>query len=188
MALESVINEIYEKGRQEVQRIRDEAEKEAEKIIAEAKAKAEEIISKAKEEAEKEAEGLRRQEISSVKLGMKREMLNKQKEILDAVFEALKQRIQEMDIETRKKIIESLLKNYAQSGMVVYSNKNDEDLVKSIIQELKLDVKYGGNIECLGGVVLESEDGEVRLNLTFDELLNRLYEQKMGDVAKILFW
>ncbi len=187
MALENVINEIYEKGKQEVQKIREEAEKEAEKIIAEAKAKAEEIIAKAKENAEKEAESLRRQEISSVKLEMKREMLNKQKEILDAVFESLKQRIQEMDIETRRKIIESLLKNNAQPGMIVYSNKNDEDLVKSIIQELKLDLKYGGNVDCLGGVILESEDGEVRLNLTFDELLNNLYEQKMSEVSKILF-
>jgi len=187
MALESVINEIYKKGDQEVQKIKEEAEKEAERIIAEAKEKAEEILRKAKEDAEKEAERLRRQEISSVKLEMKRQMLNKQKEILEAVFETLKQRLQDMDLETKKKIVTALLKNYATSGMIVYSNKKDEDLVKSIIQELQLDVKYGGNIECLGGVVLESEDGDVRLNLTFDELLNQLYEQKMSEVAKILF-
>jgi V/A-type H+-transporting ATPase subunit E len=186
MALENVINEIYEKGRQEVQRIKEEAEKEAERIIAEAKEKAEEILRKAKEEGEKEAERLRRQEISSVKLEMKRQMLDVQKRILDGVFEALKQRIREMDVETRRKLTMVLLKS-AVPGMVVYSRKEDEDLVKSIIQEMKLDVKYGGYVECLGGVVLESEDGEVRLNLTFDELLNRLYEQKMGDVAKILF-
>jgi V/A-type H+-transporting ATPase subunit E len=185
--LESVINEIYKKGDQEVQRIKEEAEKEAEKIIAEAKGEADEILRRAKDEAEKEAERLRRQEISSVKLEMKRQMLNKQKEILEAVFEALKQRIQDMDLETKRKITTALLKNNANAGMVVYSNKKDEDMVKSIIQELQIDVKYGGNLECLGGVVLESEDGEVRLNLTFDELLNQLYEQKMSEVAKILF-
>lgn len=186
MSLENVIDEIYKKGQQEIQKIREEAEKEAEKIIAEAKEEAEEIIRKAKEEAEKEAEILRRQEISSVKLEMKRKMLDVQKRILDEVFESLRQRVKEMDVETRRRLTETLLKT-ASPGMIVYSRREDEDLVKSIIQELKLDVKYGGYVECLGGVVLESEDGEVRLNLTFDELLNRLYDQKVGEVAKILF-
>jgi len=187
MALESIIQEIYKKGEEEVQRIKGEAQKEAERIIAEAKEKAEEILRKAKEDGEREAERLRRQELSSVKLEMKRQMLNKQKEILEAVFDSLKQRLKEMDIETKKRILTALIKNNATSGMVIYSNKDDEDLVKSIIQELGLDLRYGGHIECLGGVVLETQDGEVRLNLTFDELLNQLYEQKMSEVSKILF-
>lgn len=186
MALENVINEIYEKGRQEVQKIKEEAEKEAEKITAEAKDRAEDILRRASEDGEKEADRLRRQEISSVKLEMKRQMLDVQKKILDSVFDALKQRIKEMDVEARRKLTESLLRS-ATPGMLVYSRREDEDLVKSIIQEMRLDVKYGGNVECLGGIILESEDGEVRLNLTFDELLNRLYELKIGEVAKILF-
>ncbi len=186
MALEAVIGEIYEKGKQEREKIIEDARREAERIVAEAKAKADEILRKAKEDGEKEADRLRRQEISSVKLEMKRQMLDVQKKILDEVFESLKRRIGEMDVETRRKLTSTLLKS-ASPGMIVYSRKEDEDLVKSIIQEMKLDVRYGGNVDCLGGVILESEDGEVRLNLTFDELLNRLYEMKMGEVAKILF-
>ncbi len=187
MPLESVIDEIYKKGEKQVQKIRKKAEEEAEKIVAEAKERAQDILRKAREEAEKEAERIRRQEISSVKLEMKRLMLGKQKEILDAVFESLKRRIQDIDVETRRRMMTALIKSSVKPGMIIYSSRRDEDLVKSIIQELKLDVRYGGNIECLGGIVVESSDGEVRMNLTFDELLNRLYEEKLSEVSKILF-
>ena len=178
MPLESVIDEIYKKGEEQVQKIRKKAKEEAERIVAEAKEQAQDILRKAREDAEKEAERIRRQEISSVKLEMKRLMLGKQKEILDAVFESLKRRIQDIDVETRRRMMTALIKSSVKPGMVIYSSRREE---------LKLDVRYGGNIECLGGIVVESSDGEVRMNLTFDELLNRLYEEKLSEVSKILF-
>ncbi|MCD6494067.1 MAG: V-type ATP synthase subunit E [Archaeoglobaceae archaeon] len=187
MPLESIIQEIYQKGEEQVKKLMEEAEKESEQIIAEAKAEAEEILRKAREEAEKESERLRKQEVSSVNLEMKRLLLNKQKELLETVFELTKQKIKEMDSGEKKKLLEALLKKNAESGMIVYSNKDDEAVVKEVIKNLGKDLKYGGNINCLGGVVLESPDGEVRLNLTFDELLAQLYEQKMSEVSKILF-
>jgi len=187
MPLDNIVQEIYKKGEEQVQAIISEAKSEAEKIIKEAEEKAKEILEKARKEGEKEAEALRRQEISSVRLEMKRELLNKQREVLEAVFKAVEERVKNMDLETKKKIYSALLKQYAIDNMVIYSNKDDEDLIKSLIQELGLNAKYGGNIECLGGVVIESSDGEVRINLTFEELLNQLYEQKMSELSKMLF-
>ncbi len=187
MPLEPVLEEIYKKGEETVRKIEEEAKKEAERIIAEAKEQAEEILKKAREEAEKEAEALKKQELSSISLEMKRMLLNKQKEIVESVFDLLKQRVQEMDEETRKKLIKTLLSKNASPGMLVYSRKEDEDIVKSVIDELKLDLKYAGNIDCLGGVILEDPSGEVRINLTFDELLSQVYEQKLSEVSKILF-
>ncbi|RLI76383.1 V-type ATP synthase subunit E [Archaeoglobales archaeon] len=187
MPLESIIQEIYQKGEEQVKKLMEEAGKESEQIIAEAKAEAEEILKKAREEAEKEADRLRRQEVSSVNLEMKRLLLNKQKELLETVFELTRQKIKEMDAGEKKKLLEILLKKNAESGMVVYSNKDDEEVVKEVISGIDKDLKYGGNVNCLGGVILESPDREVRLNLTFDELLTQVYEQKMSDVSKILF-
>jgi V/A-type H+-transporting ATPase subunit E len=187
MPLDSIVQEIYRKGEEQVQAIINEAKREAEKIIAEAEEKAKEILEKARKDGEKEAEALRRQEISSVRLEMKRQLLNKQREVLEAVFKAVEERIKNMDLDTKKKIYTALLKQNAVEGMVVCSNKDDEDLIKSIIQELGLNARYGGNIDCLGGVVIESADGEFRVNLTFEELLNQLYEQKMSELSKMLF-
>ncbi len=186
MPLDNVIEEIYEKGREQVESILKEAEKEAEKIIAEAKREAEEILKKAREDAEKEAENLRRQEVSSVSLEMKRLFLNKQKELLESVFDLTKQRVREMGEEDRKKLLEELIKKNARDGMVIYSRKEDESVVKEIIGSLGKKIEYGGNINCLGGVILEDSKEGIRINLTFDELLNQLFEQEMSEVSKIL--
>ncbi len=186
MALEVLIEEINKKGEEEVRKIKAEAEKEAERIIAEAKEKAEDIIKKAKEDAEKEAEMLRRQEISSVNLEMKRLMLNKRKEVLEEVFKLVEDRIRKMDPEEKKRLLEKLIDSCELEEAVVYSNKDDESIVREIISGRK-GYRYGGHIDCLGGVILESTDGEVRINLTFDDLLAQVYESKMSEVSKILF-
>ncbi|RLI80719.1 V-type ATP synthase subunit E [Archaeoglobales archaeon] len=187
MPLEKVLQEIQQKGEEEVNRIKMETEKEVERIISQAKLEAEEILKKARGEAEREAEAIKRQEISSVNLEMKRAILNKQKEVLEEVFEILKQRVEGMDEETKKKLVKSLISKNAAPGMLIYSKKEDEELVKSVIEELNVDLKYAGNIKCLGGVILEDPTGKIRINLTFDELLNQVYEQKMSEVSKILF-
>ncbi len=187
MPLDKVIQEIYQKGDEEVKRIKEEAEAEAKRIVDEAQEKAKDILRKAREDAEREAEALRRREISSVSLEMKRLMLNKQKEILDEVFEFLKKRIKEMDLETKRKLLRRLIEANATEGMRVYSAREDEELVKNIINELKLNLSYAGNIDCLGGVILESPDGEIVVDLTFDKILSRVQELKVGEVSKILF-
>ncbi len=186
MPLEAVLEEIRKNGEEQVQQILEDAKKQAEEIIAEAKLEAEEIIKKAREDAEKEAERYKRQEISSVNLEMKRLMLNKRKEILEEVLNLVKDRIKKMDPEEKKRLLEKLIEKCELEEAIVYSNKDDENLVREVISSKK-GYRYGGNIDCLGGVIIESTDGEVRINLTFDDLLAQVYENKMSEVSKILF-
>jgi V/A-type H+-transporting ATPase subunit E len=106
---------------------------------------------------------------------------------VEEVFNLLRQRIKEMDEETKRKLIKMLLSKNATPGMKVFSRKEDEELVKGVVEELKIDLEYAGNVECLGGIILEDPSGDVRINLTFDELVDELYEQKLSEVSKILF-
>jgi V/A-type H+-transporting ATPase subunit E len=165
-----------------VAEIKSEAEKEVEKIVEEAKEKAAEILKKTREAAESEAERLRKQEISSVNLEMKREELNRRKEVLEEVYAKLVEKVKAMPPEDKKKLAEKLLKENEQEGYRVYSNKDDEEMIKSLTK-----MPYAGNIDCIGGIVIESEDGQFRVNLTFDEMLATLYESKMKEVSEILF-
>uniref|UniRef100_A0A7J2TJG8 A-type ATP synthase subunit E n=1 Tax=Archaeoglobus fulgidus TaxID=2234 RepID=A0A7J2TJG8_ARCFL len=187
MPLDAVLKEIRIKGEEEVKRIEEEAKREVEKIIKEAKIEAEALIKKAKEEAEKEGEALRKQEISSLNLEMKRLMLAKQKEITDEVFKMLRKKIAEMDEKMRKELIKTLIEKNAKDNMNLYVRKEDEKIVREILEELKMNLKIAGNISALGGIIIEDPSGEVRVNLTFDELLNQLYEKKLNEVAKVLF-
>ncbi len=187
MPLEPVLEEIQKRGEETVKKIKEETVKETEKIIEEARREAEEILRRARYEAEKDGEALRKQELSAVTLEMKRLLLNKQKEIVEQVFDLLRQKVQQMDEGTRKEIIKKMLSKNATSGMVVYSRKEDEKIVKDAVGELNLNLSYGGNIECIGGIVLEDPSGEIRINLTFDEMLNQVYEQKLAETSKVLF-
>ncbi|HID43497.1 MAG TPA: V-type ATP synthase subunit E [Archaeoglobaceae archaeon] len=184
MALEVVVEEIQKRGSEQAKEILDNAKAEAEKITGEAKEKANEILKKGRNEGESEAERLKRQEISSLNLEMKRLLLNKRKEIIEEVYSIVEERVKSMSADEKKRLLNTLITKNAEEGSVVYSNKDDEPIVKEIISE---NVKYGGNIECIGGVIIESLGGTVRLNLTFDGMLKQLYEQKMGEVSKMLF-
>lgn len=186
MTLDTLVEEIRKKSDDQVKEIKEEGQKEADRIIAEAKEESNKILEDARKEAEDEAERLKRQEVSGLNLEMKREALAKRKELPEQVFEKLQEKVKEMDAETKKNLLSNLIKNNASAGNVVYSNKDDEGIVKEVVSDIK-DVEYGGNIDCLGGVIVESEGGEVRINLTFDEMLNQLYDEKMNEVTKILF-
>jgi len=82
----------------------------------------------------------------------------------------------------REELLKKLLSKYEGGDYVVYSNKRDEPIVKKLTK-----MPYAGNIECLGGVVLESKDGSFRINLTFDNFIEMVYREKMKDVYEKLF-
>jgi V/A-type H+-transporting ATPase subunit E len=63
----------------------------------------------------------------------------------------------------------------------VFSNKNDESIVKRISR-----LEYGGTIRCSGGIMLENEDGTVIHDLTFDTLLKSVREQSLKQLLEIL--
>jgi V/A-type H+-transporting ATPase subunit E len=185
MVLQGIVEEIEKEKKEIIERLRKEAEEEANRIIENAKAEAEEIVKEAKAKAEREIEALRRQKIASVNLTMKMQMLNAKDEMLKMVYDMTVQRIQEMDTEEKKRILSKIIEDYKDMTGYVYSNKKDEELVMALISGTNL--KYGGNIECIGGVLIESEDKSTSLDLTFDSILKSIYESKIGEISKILF-
>jgi len=182
MPLEPIIEEILRKGHQQVSEIRNSAEEEAERIISEAREKAKEILKEARESAERDAERLRRQEISSLNLEIKKEELTRKREIVEKVYASLVEKIKNLSDSEREKLLKPLLKKYESQDYVVYSNKRDEEIVKKLSK-----MEYGGNIDCIGGIILESKNGDFRVNLLFETLLEEFYEARMKDIYEKLF-
>ncbi|MFQ5892560.1 MAG: V-type ATP synthase subunit E family protein, partial [Candidatus Methanofastidiosia archaeon] len=58
----------------------------------------------------------------------------------------------------------------------------DENLVKRLSK-----MEYGGNIVCSGGIVMESEDGTLREDLTFDTMISEVNSQALKKVFDALF-
>ena len=48
-------------------------------------------------------------------------------------------------------------------------------------------LRYGGHVDCIGGVVIESADGTVREDRTFETILRERSEKALPQIAAALF-
>ncbi len=182
MGLDSIVEEIKAKGKAEADRINKEAQQEVSKIITDAQSQAEKIKTARQEAIRKEVERLRQQELSSANLEVKRAVLNAQKELLDEAYENSKDAISKLQPEKNQKLLKLLIEKNENNNTKIYSGANDKPVVKKFT---KLD--YAGEIDCIGGVIIENEDGTEYLDFRYDTILKNINEQSLKQVSDILF-
>ena len=191
MGLEAVVNEIREKGRKEVEAIRAETRAEVEEILKEAQARAAEIKLSAKEEADRAATHIINQEVSAANLVVKRQVLNAQKTLLDQVYSASLAAIGDLPAEFQEKALTDLLKRAAKviKKGVVHANERDVPVVERILGETKSRSGYtvGDPVEIPGGVIIESDDGELQIDYSYGTFLDEVWESSLKDASDILF-
>ncbi|MDF1556672.1 MAG: V-type ATP synthase subunit E [ANME-2 cluster archaeon] len=182
MGLEDVVNDILEQARSKAAAINAEAENEAAALISEAQSKADEIMQTRQAEVDAHIERMHKQEISSAHLEMKRAALNAKKDVLDSVNQSAKDALSLMPAEKNADLLKTILDKYGSSGIRVYSNGRDAKLVQKMT-----DLMYMGEIDCIGGLVIENDDGTVRMDYTYDRILEDVSEQSLKQISDILF-
>jgi len=183
MSLESVVEDIRARGAKQAEDIRKDAREEAERILKDAQAKKKAILEAALVEARRAAERLRIQETARIELENRRAHLVMQKDLMDLTIEKARERILHMPQEKDRDIMRRLLAKHGPMAPVVISCRRHEAMVKSLAPGLK----YGGNIECMGGIILQTVDGSVRYDLRYETLLDQVAQRTMKDVARTLF-
>ncbi|MBU4374794.1 MAG: V-type ATP synthase subunit E [Euryarchaeota archaeon] len=182
MGLDAIIEEIKAKGRAEADKISEETSSEVLKIIAEAKANAA-VLKAAKEEAvRKEIDRLRQQEVSSANLEAKKAILNARKEILDEVYENAKESVKKLPAEKNQKLLKSIIEKNENNNAKIYSKAKDKPVVKKLTK-----LEYAGEIDCIGGVVIENADGTEVMDFKYDTILKNVSERSLKQVSDILF-
>jgi V/A-type H+/Na+-transporting ATPase subunit E len=131
---------------------------------------------------EEDLQKLHQQVISSANLEVKRITLNKRKELLDNVYSQTVESIKSMPASKNEKLLKHIIDKYEASGDKIYSSKASEETVRKLSS-----LTYAGNIDCIGGVVLENEDGTVRLDYTYDSILKNVYERSLKQISDILY-
>ncbi len=188
MGLENVVSDILKSAKADVSAIEADRDSEVSSIVEEAKRTGERITGEKVASAEEEATRIRKQELSGANLEVRRMMLNTRKEILDETQKQTTERLRELDPEP---LIRSLIRAHSGDATRVYSSRQDQPVVEGLCDELlesKLTkLEYVGNIDCIGGIVLENEDETVRLDYTFDTILNEVSERSMKQISGILF-
>lgn len=200
MSLDTVVEDIRDEARARADETREDAEERARSIISEAEQDAAEIVEEREREVEREIEQEREQRLSSAKLEAKQKRLEARRDILEDVRESVEDRIASLQ-ENRTELTRVLLDDAAEefddaADVQVYGRADDAGRIKSILagnedgdeSENEYDgFSYAGEYDCLGGVVVESENSRIRVNNTFDSVFEDVWDDNLREVSERLF-
>jgi len=180
MGLESVKDEIIANAKEQEGALLAEAEKEAQRIMKEAESKVAEFREKTGAETKKLAEMISRQETASAELESKKLILEAKKEAMESVFEDARKKIEKLSDKKREDYIGKLLEKAKNDIEVatVYCNKKDAKLVRGFKAE---------STDIIGGIIAENVDRTIRVDYSFDALLQTIKENELQKISKILF-
>ncbi len=198
---ELIIQEINKEAEQKIQYLLSEAQKEAERIKAEARkraeAKAEWILRKARTQAEIEKQRI----IASARLEVRKKRLQVQEELIREVIEALRERLADLPEEEYFPMIVDLTAKAAEElgseSIVVRSNEKTLNLLSEKLEEFRkelaeklgreVEVSLGEPVKTIGSVIVETPDGTVRVDNTFEARIERFESELRAEIAKALF-
>ena len=191
MGLEVVVDEIRQKGEREAELIRKETREEVTRILLSAQERAEQIKLRADEEVSRQVQHLQGQETSAANLLVKRKLLNTEKELLDQVYQATLRSIVSLPENFHREVQEKLLataKQEIQEG-TVHCNARD---MPSLKQMIGTDSAFrgfvaGNVVDIEGGIIVESTDGRLQLDLSYRTFLGMVWETGLKDASDILF-
>jgi V/A-type H+-transporting ATPase subunit E len=191
MGLEAVVGDIRAKGQKEADAIREETKAEVNGILQTSQLKAEKIKLAVEESVTKQVQHIESQELSAANLVVKRERLNTQKALLDEVYQNALDSVLKLPDSFHREAIKSLLsdaKKQIPEG-IVHCNARDMKALKELIAQENLFKGYsvGNEVDIEGGVMVESNDGSLQLDLSYRTFLNMVWETGLKDASDILF-
>ena len=180
MGLEAVKNEIIANAKRQEEALLAEAKKEAERIMKEAKIEVAAFREKTEAETKKLIETMKRQETASAELESKKMILEAKKDTIESVFEEARKRVEKLSDRKREEHMSKLLDKAKNDIEVakVYCNKKDAKLVKGFKAE---------SADIMGGLIAENKDGTIRVDYSFDALLQNIKENELQKINQILF-
>ncbi|MUV57960.1 V/A-type H+-transporting ATPase subunit E [Halogeometricum rufum] len=191
MSLDNVVEDIRDEARARAEEIREGGEQRAQEIIEEAESDAEDLLESRTTDVERQVEQEREQALSSAKLEAKQKRLEARRDVLQDVREQVEEELASLSGDRRETLTRSLLEDAADefdadADVVVHGRAADKALIEDILEEYD-GYEYGDSYDCLGGVVVESQQSRVRVNNTFDSVLESVWEDNLKEVSSRLF-
>ncbi len=194
MSIENILNTIDKEALSNANRIIGKAEAEADKIRKEYADRAKELSVRLQKVSEKRADEVYRRMIVNEQLELRKSLLSKKHEILDAFYKEARKKIKEMPPDKYLKFVIQLILNRAISGSeeIIVSEKQREIFAGDFLKSLNRSFPGGGHftISDAGtdfdwGVVLKEKRRIV--DLSFDVLFEQVTERVESEVAALLF-
>ena len=204
--VQKIIAEIDKSAEKQVSEILSESKQKADAVLSTAREKAEAeagaIISRGEQEARRESQRI----LAEARIKARREKVKAQEEVVNLAFIGARESMQKMAEgkgEDYKKVLEALinesvLSSGSESLEVLFDSRDKglvtDDSLNKIAQEAGPDLGMTISLSvsdealtCLGGVVVKSADGKVRIDNTFEARIDRFRDNIRTLVAKELF-
>lgn len=181
MGLVALVERLRETGGQEAAEIVAAARAERDRLLADARAEGQRMRERREGEAREQAERRRIQDLARAELDAKKIVLAAQEEVIRAVRDRASARLAAAP---NPDALRKLLANHEadwRNGRV-YANARDAAAVSKIVGR-----NFAGPVDCLGGVAIESADGTTRLDLTYDSILDDLWDDVVKEVSQTLW-
>ena len=173
MGLDQVIGEVRRDGEARAQATLKAARQEADAILAAARAQAQALEKARLEAAAREAEQAKAQALSRAESEARKAVLTAEAELRDALrsqvvahFAALPAKAREAHVKALAKTAQAVIP----AGKVWGADK-DAAALKSVAKGYA----HAGSLPITGGLVVESEDGRTRLDLSYETLLDGMW-------------
>jgi len=182
MGLEKIKEEILHKADAAEKEILAEAEKKVNEIKNNTTEQIKQLEREASQKLEAEMKNLENRENSLANVESRKMLFETRKNLIDKAYEEAFNKIRNMPAKDREDLIKKLI-DMAKKEIdvdVVYISEKDKKYCKD-------EAKIKG-IETDGGIICETKDGNVRVNLTFGTLFADLREKTSKEVSEILLY
>ena len=192
MSLDKLASEIESMAKAEAKVVSKEAKAEAKRIGDEAKDSVAEYRDAAITQAEKMSDRIAVESIAAARQRNQKRLLVARRAELDATWSEVMSQVGKADLKGRENILESLME-------MATAESGDDMILRPIAVDRKIltafsethgeyhDFQIGGDIDGLGGCVLERPDGSVLMDYRFEGRLRDAWEASLGEINNKLF-
>ena len=180
MGLEAVKEEIIRSAKEQEASMLAEARKEAARLIREAEKKIEEMKAKMDIETKRRLDAIKKQEMASADMESRKMLLEAKKEIIESVFTEVRKSLASLDDRKKESYIRRLMEKARHDiePVYFYSNKNDAKFLKGVNSR---------PADIVGGILAENKDMTIRVDYSFESMLEIIKENELQSINKILF-
>ena len=187
MTIENIIKKIEAETNAEIKNIMKDANQEVKKLKVEAKKQLTEAVGLTRKQGEKRIAINRNIHLSEARRLANKIFLDAKEDIIRDCFDQAKERLGKLSGGKYQKVLENLLKEslplVGGKGVASLTREDDKTFVRSFPNvEIKPSLVPG-----FGGFILESTDGKIVVDNTFNAILERNYEDIRTEVANILY-
>lgn len=187
-ALERTVETILKNTEQQLITSLNDALKSSQSTIANSQTSLEQEYDKIIAEGKKEAEKLEKQIIGNADLDSRNKQLLLVEESIEKVFEKAIGKLQNADRGADySKLISTLLQEsidvIGTPEIIVQTNSKDASVVQSLLSNFPGATLSSDQIDCLGGIRVQSKDGTMKFDNTIDARLERLKPLIRKDIA-----